>query len=113
MLMFHCSLLWRRHSTECVPDLLGMVDKRGEVTISRVERCGAMRQSVRKQTSRSRRHHPVLLPLPEEEGFKCDRFEGYAPGLTIHEPIFCRSVCSLSKALSRSLGKCLSDRLML
>src|SRR5215469_609661 len=113
MLMFHCSLLRRIRSTECFPDLLGMVHKRGEMAFIGIERRSAMWQGLYQKTGRSRWHHPILLSLPEKQVLTRDRFEGYVPGFAVDQPIFCRSVCCLSKTLSRSLGKCLSDRLLL
>jgi hypothetical protein len=62
---------------------LGMVHKRGEMAFIRLERRGTMRQGLRKQVSRSRRHDPVLLSLPEQQVLKRDRFDAL---LTVPQP---------------------------
>src|SRR5260370_40238416 len=95
-------------SAKSLPDLLGMVHKRGEVAFIGVERSGAMRQGLRKQTGRSRWHDRVLLSLPQKQVLTRDRFDLEAPGFAVHQPILRSSVCCLSKALNRGLGKCLS-----
>jgi hypothetical protein len=68
-----------------------------------------MRQGLREQMSRSRRHERVPLSLPEEQVLKHDRFDGEIPRFAEDDPVLCRCVCCLPKTFCRGLGKSLSD----